>query len=176
MLSAALIIVVSDAISTLVIWSFTELWLILILSSFPPLRAFFVHMSQQVTIAKSRPTTNGYQHSRTDKVIPMYSHKHSQGNESHESEEYIISDQAGIMKTTDIRVTHLGKKPNASVEELARYDRSPVWGWKYWRGYQHGAILCSSHWRAFGLHCLYGCDVLSNITISIPVIDFKMVI
>lgn len=56
----------------------------------------------------------------------MYARRRSHGNESHESNEYIISDQAGIMKTTDVRVTHQGKGPTVEEVDLSRFDPSPV--------------------------------------------------
>lgn len=57
----------------------------------------------------------------------MYARKkQSQGTDDHDSEEYIISDQAGIVKTTDIRISRAGKGYVESDDNLAYVAKSPV--------------------------------------------------
>ena len=57
----------------------------------------------------------------------MYARKkQSQGTTDHDSEEYIISDQAGIVKTTDIQIKRVGKESAESDENLAYVAKSPV--------------------------------------------------
>lgn len=101
-----------DGITDLVFWGLVECWLVLILGSLPPLRSLFIHVHEHIssTASRSRRTTQGYRRSTTDKVIPMYARsKGPTGDESHESEEYIVGD-VGITKTTEIHISREGKR------------------------------------------------------------------
>ncbi|KAL8870791.1 MAG: hypothetical protein Q9174_003244 [Haloplaca sp. 1 TL-2023] len=118
------------AISTLVIWAYTENWLVLILGSLPPLRSLFVRVFQQISTSASRSRSrtarnDGYnqtysQPSRTQKSnnINMYPVlKKTQNTSDDDSERNILPNEgggfgrgtdaygAGILRTTEIRQT-----------------------------------------------------------------------
>ena len=78
-------------------------------------------------------SNHGYQVSKTERIIPMYGRsQRSHGDDSHDSAEYIISDEAkvmnnvGIVKTTDIRISRAGKGGSVSEEDSLGVERSPV--------------------------------------------------
>lgn len=107
-----------DGVYDLVVWGLVECWLVLILGCLPSLRSLFMRATTHVAAirshsrsrSRSNRNTLGYQRSKTDHVIAMYpGAKHSAGDQSHESEECIITaNEEGILKTTDIHISHAG--------------------------------------------------------------------
>lgn len=116
----------SDGIYSLVVWTSTECWLVFILGTLPSLRALFVRLSDRISGVTPRSHNQGYHRSDTGHVIPMYSRgKPASGDQSHESVECIISNENGIMKTTNIQVSR-GNKSGDTDKEFVTSSVSPV--------------------------------------------------
>ena len=139
------------AISTLVIWAYTENWLVLILGSLPPLRSLFVLVFHQISTNASRSHT-----ARHDGYDQYYSQTHTNGNHKgnaigmypmvkktgvsgdDDSERNILPGgqiglgsepySAGILRTTEIQQTVRGKdeKDDGSDDSLGGLERPVV--------------------------------------------------
>ena len=140
---------VIDAISTLVIWAFTENWLVLILGSLPPLRSLFVRVFQQISTSASRsrtarnynqyysqPHTDSNHKSNNIGMYPVVKKSAASGDD--DSERNILpggqiglgSDPygVGILRTTEIQQTVRGKdeKDDGSDDSLGGLERPVV--------------------------------------------------
>ncbi|KAL8705631.1 MAG: hypothetical protein Q9201_001268 [Fulgogasparrea decipioides] len=140
------------AISTLVIWAYTENWLVLILGSLPPLRSLFLRLFEQISTNASRSHTarthDGYSQTYSQSGtrggkgnnINMYPvGKKTPGASDDDSERNILSPGSGfgrvndpygvgILRTTEIRQTVRGKddKQNGSDDSLGALERPVV--------------------------------------------------
>ncbi|KAL8727833.1 MAG: hypothetical protein Q9181_005565 [Wetmoreana brouardii] len=140
------------AISALVIWAYTENWLVLILGSLPPLRSLFIRIFEQISTNASRSHTarthDGYNQTFSQSGtrggkgnnINMYPvGKKTPGASDDDSERNILPPGGGfgrindpygpgILRTTEIRQTVRGKddKENASDDSLGNLERPVV--------------------------------------------------
>lgn len=101
----------------------------LILGCLPSLRSLFVRAVHGMSASKkSRPSGAGpvYRRSKSDQMIAMYpGAKNGTGEESHESAECIITNDDGILKTTDIQITRDGKNGPGDKDSIT-VTTSPV--------------------------------------------------
>ncbi|KAL9585096.1 MAG: hypothetical protein Q9212_001722 [Teloschistes hypoglaucus] len=140
------------AISTLVIWAYTENWLVLILGSLPPLRSLFMRLFDQVSTSASRSRTARYEGYNQTHSLPDTNGRGGKGNNIHmypvvkktpatsddDSERNILPDSGygrmrdpygpGILRTTEIRQTIRGQdeKDDGSDDSLGGLERPVV--------------------------------------------------
>ncbi|KAI4194075.1 MAG: hypothetical protein LQ350_007984 [Teloschistes chrysophthalmus] len=140
------------AISTLVIWAYTENWLVLILGSLPPLRSLFLRVFDQVSTSASRSRTARYEGYNQTHSLPDTNGRGGKGNNIHmypvvkktpatsddDSERNILPDSGygrmrdpygpGILRTTEIRQTIRGQdeKDDGSDDSLGGLERPVV--------------------------------------------------
>ncbi|KAL6717504.1 hypothetical protein ACLMJK_005419 [Lecanora helva] len=95
----------------LIIWAFTEHWLVLILGTLPTLRPLFVHVFRQVSSKNSWPhnSKHGYVQQSDSRSIPLRPHAGKRKNEDTESEINILAPAAGIIRTTQVQVVSASK-------------------------------------------------------------------
>ncbi|KAL8689023.1 MAG: hypothetical protein Q9218_005212 [Villophora microphyllina] len=141
------------AISTLVIWAYTENWLVLILGSLPPLRSLFMQIFQQISTGVgsrsntarnegynqtfSNPGTNGRGGKGNNiNLYPVI--RKTPATSDDDSERNILPDSGygrmhdpygpGILRTTEIRQTVRGsdEKDDGSDDSLGGLERPVV--------------------------------------------------
>ncbi|KAK0513979.1 hypothetical protein JMJ35_003701 [Cladonia borealis] len=99
-------VVGDDQISPLIIWAWTEQWLILILGCLPPLRPWFAQAVHRMSTYKlpSRNHNSGYYLQNDVPNIPMQVLASNRAPKDTDSEEKILPGGAGILHTTKIEV------------------------------------------------------------------------
>ena len=117
-------------IANLVIWAYTELWLVLILGCLPPLRPLFVRAFHQIHSSYNNSRKHkGYYNTSSEndnKSIPMYppsntvsAHKASNMFGDTDSERKILPPAFpgdGILRTTQVHVHADPKEPQMSSD------------------------------------------------------------
>ncbi len=130
----------TGAESPLLIWAWTENWLVLILGSLPPLRPLFVRAFDKIstTASKSRKRKSGYypEHSdhRGHNSIPMYpptiTTPRPTGNDD-DSEKNILPGVLpsgnGILKTTHVHVGNTARSDGDSEESVGAMERGQAY-------------------------------------------------
>ena len=94
---------ITDSIAPLIVWAWTEQWLVLILGSLPPLRALFALFIRRISTYKSRSRNqnSGY---CLQSDLPIHVPASRQTPKDTDSESNILPGEAGIIHTTEIEI------------------------------------------------------------------------